>query len=167
MTDERDPDPTMRLAQRVLLMVHELHKQGYQLLRIAPGMSPSGTPVTPRHNTLRSNGAMAANFQSTIKYSSADSNKYFGWTDAATDTARQLAEKFKERFPEELECCEGQDWEYCGWFVQVLGMADRLAFPAAYYDFEDGGDRRFMHTVPTLTNELPFPPPGEAEQEEE
>ena len=38
----RHPDPIVRRCQRVLAMVHELHKRGYQRLRIMPGMSPSG-----------------------------------------------------------------------------------------------------------------------------
>lgn len=32
-------DPTVRRAVRLLRMVHELHKAGYQLLRICPGCS--------------------------------------------------------------------------------------------------------------------------------
>lgn len=53
-----------RRALRVLRIVHELHKQGYQLLRIAPGMSASGChwrcAITPRSNVLESHGAKLA-----------------------------------------------------------------------------------------------------------
>lgn len=36
------PDSTIRRAIRVLAMVDELHKRGYQKLRVMPFMSPSG-----------------------------------------------------------------------------------------------------------------------------
>lgn len=39
----RSSDPHLRRAQRVLAMVHELHKRGYQRLRIVPGMNSSGS----------------------------------------------------------------------------------------------------------------------------
>jgi hypothetical protein len=37
------PEPHIRRAVRVLSMVGELHKQGYQRLRVRPYMAPSGT----------------------------------------------------------------------------------------------------------------------------
>lgn len=164
MPDERAPDPTIRRAQRVLLMVHELHKQGYQLLRIAPGMSASGNNwrcgVTPRSNTLQSNGALANDFDRVIGYSNAQSNHYFGWEDAETDTARQLAQKFINRFPEVIRESQGEDWEYCGWFVQMLGLADQQAFPVAYADWPTGEREGFLETSPRQAN-LPLPPPGD------
>jgi hypothetical protein len=60
---EPDPDAVRRHSQRVLSMVAELHKLGYQRLRIAPGMSPSGAYwrclITPVTNILTSHGAQA------------------------------------------------------------------------------------------------------------
>ncbi|MEO1984068.1 MAG: hypothetical protein ABGX22_24085 [Pirellulaceae bacterium] len=170
MSDQRDPDATIRRCQRVLLMVHELHKRGYQLLRIVPGLNASGTSwrcgVTPRSNTLKSHGAMSATYDRMAKYTSASENQYFEWTDATTDTARQLADKFVDRFPEIVSDAQGRDWEYCGWYVQMLGFADRKAFPIAYCDFMDDGLRhqKILQTFPETTRELPFPPPGDAEE---
>ena len=44
-------------ARRVLRLVRDLHEQGYQLLRISPGMAPSGCywrcAVTPKSNILK------------------------------------------------------------------------------------------------------------------
>ena len=172
MPDKRDPDHTIRRCQRVLLMVHELHKRGYQLLRIVPGMNASGTSwrcgVTPRSNTLKSHGAMPAAYDRMAKYTSASENKYFEWTDAATDTARQLANKFVDRFPGIVGEAKGQDWGYCGWYVQMLGFADRRAFPVAYCDYMDEDLRRqkILQTTPEATRELPYPPPGDVDGRE-
>lgn len=168
MPDERHPDPVIRRCQRVLLMVHELHKRGFQLLRIVPGLNASGTAwrcgVTPRSNTLKVNGALAVDGSRMANYSSASKNAYFGWPDARTDTARQLADKFIERFPAIVEESRGVDWEYCGWYVQMMGLADRGAFPVCYSDGmnTDLKRQRIIETSPVETSELPFPPAGDA-----
>jgi hypothetical protein len=39
----KHPEPHIRHAVRVLVMVGELHKLGYQRLRVMPHMAPSGT----------------------------------------------------------------------------------------------------------------------------
>ena len=69
---ERDSDPLVRRSQRVLLMVHELHKLSYQRLRIAPGMSPSGMhwrcSVTHVGNIKRTHGAMMCDFDDAAHY---------------------------------------------------------------------------------------------------
>lgn len=79
-------------------MVHELHKLGYQRLRIAPGMSPSGMhwrcSVTHAGNIKRMHGAMMCDFDDAAHYTAEDDNQYFGWKDAKKDTARKLASKF-------------------------------------------------------------------------
>jgi hypothetical protein len=82
-----------RRALRVLQMVHELHKAGYQLLRICPGTNGSGTAwrcgVTPVTNIYRNNGAMWVEWELrdlTATYTTASGNEYFGWKDAARDT---------------------------------------------------------------------------------
>lgn len=160
MPDKRDPSPSIRRAQRVLLMVHELHKLGYQLLRIVPGESPSGAywrcSITSIDNISRDHGALfkdginvftsayqdkeAKNKihlvyedQKIATYSSSMSNEYFGWKDAKYDTARQLAAKFAERYPSIVEKAKGRDWEYAGWYVEMLGYADKGHLPLCYH----------------------------------
>jgi len=49
-----------------------------------------------------------------------------------------LATKFIERFPKIAKAGLGEDWEYAGWYVQMLGFAERGEFPLAYSDcYED------------------------------
>jgi hypothetical protein len=55
-----------------------------------------------------------------VTYSSGSSdldNKYFGWTDAKSDGARELAVKFADRFPEIVKSGLGRDWAYVGWLL--------------------------------------------------
>lgn len=167
--DKRHPDPQVRRAQRVLLMVHELHKRGYQKLRIAPGMSGSGCfwrcNITAAANIRKDHGALLASWDDRITafYSSADGNLYFGWKDATRDTARQLADKFEKRFPQIVEMAKGQDWLYVGWYVQMLGLADKAEFPVAYADWYSKPDPNQLPTTKGFDSGLPMPPAGEAE----
>ncbi|QDU41269.1 hypothetical protein Mal4_56350 [Maioricimonas rarisocia] len=159
-----------RRALRVLRMVHELHKRGYQLVRISPGMSASGgswrCSVTHRGNTLRSHGAMLRDWDLAAHYSSRQENEYFGWRDARQDTVQQLADRFVERFPQIVSLGRGEDWSYAGWYTRMLGYAEQGRFPVAYADWWDRPDPRFL-PLSDGESDLPLPPPGEAEEAEE
>lgn len=152
-------------------MVSELHKRGYQAVRIAPGMSASGMHwrcnVTPASNTLASNGALLANWGGSVaSYSSAEETRYFGWEDATTASARELADMFIDRFPEICTQGHGRDWEYAGWFVEMLGLAEAGYFPIAYADWAlptRGLGLTQLVGAPPPAQELPLPPPGMAE----
>jgi len=167
-----DMDPeveqTYRRALRVLRMVHELHKRGYQRIRIAPGMAPSGMhwrcAVTHAKNIHKSHGAMLRDQdRDTIHYTSGQKAAYFGWEDAQTDTVPALVDKFLERCPNIARAGLGRDWAYAGWFVEMLGLAERDAFPTAYCDYSGPSDPNWL---PTTSNEpwarLLMPPGGEA-----
>jgi len=150
-------------------MVHELHKLGYQRIRIAPGMSPSGLhwrcSVTHVENTLRTNGALMRDWDQAAHYTSPQQNHYFDWQDATTDTARELAAKFIGRFPHICDRGRGADWPYAGWFVQILGAAERGLVPIAYSDWDDDVPAGHLQTI-ALSGEpsppVPMPPPGQA-----
>ncbi len=163
----RSADPVLRRCQRVLLMVHELHKRGHQRLRIMPGMSPSGMHwrvcITPVSNIRRSHGAMAADLHRlTANYTTGMDNAYFGWEDAREDTARGLAEKFVARFPEIAAAGVGQDWVYAGWYVEMLGVAEAGALPIAFADWYEPQVPGRLRTT-DAARDLPLPPPGEAD----
>lgn len=168
MPDQRDPDPGVRRAQRVLLMVHELHKLGYQRLRIFPAMSSSfmhwRCTVTHIGNILKTHGAFPKDFDRDVaRYTSADANVYFGWEDARQDTARQLAQKFLARFPDLVAKGLGVDWLYAGWYVQMLGFAERGDFPVSDADWPDRPTSQFLPTTRGFDSGLPMPPGGEAD----
>lgn len=161
----RSDCPVLRRALRVLQMVHELHKRGYQRLRIMPGMSPSGAEwrvaITPVSNILRSDGAIARSFDPAAHYSTADDNHYFGWDDAESDTASDLADKFARRFPVLVQAGSGKDWAYAGWYVEMLGLAEYEALPLAYDERSEDPPAGHMRT--TIADiMLLCPPPGEA-----
>jgi hypothetical protein len=165
---KRHPDPTIRRCQRVLLMVHELHKLGYQRLRISPGLSPSGCywrcVITPAANILTTHGALTREyFFETAHYTSGSEAAYFDWPDVKRDTARELARKFILRFPTIAEQAQGRDHEYVGWYVEMLGLAEDGALPIAYADWYYDPNARYLRTSGAEDVRLPVPPGGEAE----
>ena len=81
-------------------------------------------------------------------------NKYFDWQDAEKDDARGLAVKFVQRFPELVREGEGRDWAYAGWFVEMLGFAEKGQFPISYADYYEESDSIAADGL----RKLPHPP---------
>lgn len=137
-------DALARRTGRVIAMVHELHKAGYQLLRISPGLSPSGAhwrcPITFADN-IEPDGWTIKRFEAdagmVAAYSSADPG-YFGWDDAVGLSARGLAEMFLGRFAAICSLSRGRDWQYAGWMTEVLGVVEQgniSDYPVFYADY--------------------------------
>jgi hypothetical protein len=158
--------------RKLLLLVSELHVRGYQRLRIAPGMAPSGMswrcaiapaqlfdPETP--GVLR-----PETFESPLvaRYGSGEGDRYFGWDDARRTTASGLARRFIERFPEIVDAGRGSDWAYAGWYVEMLHLTYPNLFPYAYSDnFDDepgGGLSTVAFGQPVRKVKVPYPPPA-------
>lgn len=127
--------PLVRRAIRVLRMVHELHKAGFQRLRVLPYSNDSGTAwraeITYVDNvgddgfsTIDHDPDQAGKV---ARYSTAQGNQYFGWVDVASADARELARLFLTRFPHLCNLGQGLDWAYAGWLVDVIGWAEQSA----------------------------------------
>lgn len=132
-------DPVLRRALRVLAMTHELHKAGYQRLRIAAGMAPSGThwrcDITSADNVDK-DGWSPRDEHLCAHFSTGQGEQYFGWADGAGKSARQLAHMFVNRFPQIARRGTGQDRVYAGWFVDMLGAAENGRLPIFYADWD-------------------------------
>lgn len=165
---EARQDPGLEPALRVLLMVGELHKMGYQRIRIMPGMAATGLDwrcaVSHAGNFQRSHGAMLLDFdREAAHYTTGQDDEFFGWTDAQNDSPRQLADKFLERFPEIARLGRGEDPPYVEWFAQMLQLARRGAFPIAYSDYGPDPHSNLLPTTGGDQAHLPMPPGGEAD----
>jgi len=161
----------VRRGQRLIRMVSELHRLGYQRLRIMPYEYPLAwrLAIGPRDLFSTANGAWAEDDGGfSAYYSSASGKQYFGWMDAGQDNARQLAEKFIQRFPDVCERSVGRDWLYAGWLSELLGVLERLnALPIAAAEYLVPGpmEARFVTLRSYGGNgadtEFALPPPGE------
>lgn len=122
--------PWIRRGQRVIRMVTELHRMGYQCLRVMPYMYPLAyrVAIAPRSEFSALNGVYAeTEFVDLVATHSCggDANDYFEWRDSKTDSASQLAAKFVERFPRLAAQARGRDWAYAGWLIELLGRIER------------------------------------------
>ncbi|MGI4945066.1 MAG: hypothetical protein ACRYHQ_31645 [Janthinobacterium lividum] len=146
-----------RHTAKVVQMVHELHKAGYQLLHISPGLSPSGIhwrcPITCAAN-VKPDGFTVINSTEAsglyVPYSSAQPG-YFGWADAEHMAARELAARFLSEFQPLAQAGFGRDWPYAGWLIEVLGVVERgntQEYPIFYADYPLGPDARSVPPPP-------------------
>ena len=124
-------DESFRRYTRVFQMVSELHKVGYQGLRICP----QGTGISQRLHIApsillthhaRSNvmvyGTGSNDADALIaSYTSSSLDHYFDWEDASGSSARSLANKFIERFPRIAALAFMEDWSYSGWLIRIIG----------------------------------------------
>lgn len=128
-----------RQLVRVFRMVKELHRRGYQQLRIVPGMSGSGMSyrcsVTPAANVPIDHGAMGVDHELVAAHTSANGDRLFEWDDAPDCSIGELARMFIRRFPTIAKLGRALDLDYVAWFDTALTFAERGEFPIAY----DGG----------------------------
>ena len=103
-------------------MVHELHKAGYQRIRISPAMAPNGIhwrcAITFAGNVAADGYSVVdgSNGQAAL-YTSGQGARYFNWQGAETMTARMLAVRFLKAFPNIAARGAGRDWAYAGWLT--------------------------------------------------
>ena len=163
----------VQIYRNVLLLVGELHRRGYEKLRIYAGLSPAGgywrCSITHAGNISHLNGAEIADFNAdSTFYTTEQEDAYFGWKDVVHDSVAQLADKFIERFPEICAKGKGADPAYAAWYRHMLNATEPNGFPIAYGDFDvrmdclevmfyRGPDEKLHDNMG-----VPFPPPGEA-----
>lgn len=117
----------VRRSQRMIRMVSELHRMGYQRLRIMPYTHPLAwrLAIAPAEHFCDGNGAVLKSGCWDVPiYSAASEDAYFDWNDARGDNARQLAEKFVDRFPAIADRGRGRDWAYAGWLAELVGLLE-------------------------------------------
>jgi hypothetical protein len=133
----------VRDATRLLSMIHELHKAGYQQVRFRSGMAPSGMNWRCASTHAGNVAADGRSFRDDVpseemaRHSSASADRYFGWEDAAGRSARELAILFIQRYPVIVEKGDGRDWTYAGWLTDVLDRAEMGGIDAIPVFFAD------------------------------
>jgi hypothetical protein len=141
---------------------------GYQRLRIFPYEYPIAWRVEVRAvndaeaSETKGTGAVERPELEKASYTSASENEYFGWKDAKNDTARELAQKFVERFPNLAAAGKGRDWAYAGWLIELIGEIERTgALPvlfAEYWEAEEGTLGIIFYDSDKPRQAFPLPP---------
>jgi hypothetical protein len=83
---------------------------------------------------------------SIARYTSGQTNEYFGWKDAQTDDVRSLADKFLNRFRLVADSGQGWDYPYAGWYQRLLGLAEGGWLPVVLSDYSDVSYDRILMT---------------------
>jgi hypothetical protein len=115
----------IRHGQRSIRMVSELHRMGYQQLRIMPYSHPLGwrLAIDSADYFCLKNGAVIS--KGTVPQDRVVSSGGHFWDDSRSDNARVLAEKFVQRFPSLAARGRGRDWCYAGWLSELVGYLER------------------------------------------
>ena len=157
-------DSSVRRAVRVLAMVHELHKAGYQRLRVSAGYTLDLRhwrchigPATAFHD----DGWTPDRGAEMLLYTTAHAHEYFGWGDAMHDDARHLAAKFIARYPGAAQEAQGEDWAYAGWFVRILGRAEHGVLPEFFGGLRYHQGEEATQLPPALCIGKPIPAAGQ------
>ena len=130
----------LRDAARLIAMVHELHKAGYQRIRICPAMAPNGLHwrcmISYAANLAEDGYSFRGGEDGHVaRYTSGQEAHYFDWPDGDRLTARDMAGRFLEAFPAIAANGAGRDWPYAGWLTDVLGFAEHGKFVIFYADY--------------------------------
>jgi len=142
VSDNFREDVEYRRMHRVFQMVSELHKLGYQGLRIhtqfymsrriwiTPAILVNNDDVRQTQSHFSFSGAGAGNnFIVLTNDGATNEGRYFLWSDAQGCNARQLANKFLERFPQVSDVSLMDDLAYAGWLSRLIGEMEQGWYP--------------------------------------
>ncbi|HLO79241.1 MAG TPA: hypothetical protein VK196_22515 [Magnetospirillum sp.] len=142
-------DPILHRAGRLLAMVRELHRAGFERLRIGPGLSPSGLHwrcSLATADNVCTNGWEPRDWNLAATYSTAEGDAVFGWENTPQSPS-DMAAKFIATFPDLAESARGPDPAYARWLDNVVTATRHGHLPLLFADF------------PLAEDGLPPPPP--------
>jgi len=154
---DRELAKTQRHCQRTLRMVSELHKKGYQGLRIYPyqgSVGPWRLEIYPYVDFSSDNSLILKHTREskiTPARHSAGSDDYFFWSNSSNYNARQLADKFEKKFATLCHFTKGRDWEYAGWYTELLGEVEKSnSLPTIVWEGYKREIQDYQYTSPTF-----------------
>lgn len=139
----------------IILMLDELHKRGYEQLRILPGLSPSGfywrwriypKALLGNDKYLERNLNLPSSITSGCPYGSTGK-------EASCNDYKELADEFISLYQNVIEAGKRPDAEYIRWFQQIVNKAKENIVPLAYYDYFNAKEWEFSDR-----EDLSFPP---------
>ncbi len=137
--------PSLICCYKILQMVGHLHAMGYQRLRIFPwgGGMKWVCELAPAELFDPDNGACMESKPEHERdgliaiFSSGGGCRPFGWKrDISRMSISSLADLFLERFPAIASGSRGSDWDYAGWYQEMLMRSDPGVLPVAYFHDE-------------------------------
>lgn len=164
----KKPDVNYR---KIFDVVAELHRRGYQRLRIFPMLSPSGCywrcNLLPLDNVCTMTHSYPLEYEDALLYSSGEGPRFLdGLADLNVDSAESIADKMIQSFSADPESvvarAKGDDTPYAEWFTgEFLAKLPPDVLPCLISP-DDDPDQDEYH-VPLLSEEhkdvkIKFPP---------
>lgn len=155
------------LIKRYFLVIAELHKMGYELIRVCPCLSPNGMAwrcaTTVKKYTLKKCGAI---YHGPAHTAANNHNGSFRFGECENMNPHEIAVKFLEYYPHLAKWGKGNDSDYVVWFLKAVELAQQGYFFYAFSDMSSCFNNK--HKMLLLNNPpenifLPFPPAGEIE----
>jgi len=137
--------------QKLLFMVRELHKLGFEKLRIVPSISPSG--LCWRCEFISDvDRIVVSNWIDQLNGSDNQEIKF---------TPQELAELFTNKRFDFLETCKGANKQYVDWYSQMLDTLNEGELPYAidgsdYFEAIDFWKTTEDNKINTLPNEKDY-----------
>ncbi len=145
---------------RFIRSIEEMHKLGYEKIRICPSISPNGCAwrccITVKENTLERCGAICANISSELTYPSCGNMPSWNMLDYSP---YDNAKKFLNEFPEIAKLGKGVDKQYCSWFDLVVRECYQGHLPWAFSDYSNCFSKGYLFLTGKKEG-IPFPPSG-------
>ena len=115
--------------QKVLFVARELHKRGFENLRIVPSLSPSGLSWRCSFITIVNREEMnvfaSLWLQSNYEYQNKEIEL----------NIEELTDNFMKKERNFLENCRGKNEEYVKWFGNILQKLEPEELPYAFADY--------------------------------
>ena len=123
-------------AYEIIMMLDELHKRGYQQLRLLPSAAPNGISwkwaIYPK--LLMGNNNEFEKVGSHVPFESPHGSTFIS---KLKKNYVQMADLFIEKHYYYLELGKKPDPEYVEWFQIIVEHAQRGDYPHAYSDYHD------------------------------
>ena len=135
--------------QKLLYVVLELHKRGYENLRVVPSLSPTGLAWRCSFVSHPDKGIIVSTW---ISQFSTDDREI-------EQTIEELADNFVREYSSFLQSCRGKNTEYSEWYKKMLLQLDVDELPYAFAEYFSPTD--YWKTskdkkIQTLPNEKRF-----------
>ena len=130
--------------QKLLYVVLELHKRGYEKLRVVPSLSPSGLAWRCSFVYRKGSGLIVSTWMD--QFSTDETEIEY--------TNEELTDLFERKHSDFLRYCRGRDTEYVEWYGNMLQqlVEDELPFAFAEYfsptDYWKTTNNRKIQTLP-------------------
>jgi len=113
--------------QKLLFVVQELHKRGYEKLHVVPSLAPTGLAwrCSFVSETDRTKGLIVSTWIS----------QFSGDNREIEYTIQELTDIFEREQSSFLQTCRGRNHEYSDWYRNMLGRLDEEELPYAFAEY--------------------------------